>query len=124
MPAYVVSEVSEVVDAAKMEEYRTLAQAAIERYGGRYIVRGGVWEAIEGEWALERVVVVEFPTVEQAKVWYHSPEYAKGRGPELFKAAGHRSFRGCRIGLLHFFSADFAYRSRDLLCPECLREPS
>jgi uncharacterized protein (DUF1330 family) len=77
MPAYLISEVSEVVDAAKMEEYRTLAQAAIERYGGRYIVRGGQWEAIEGEWALERVVVVEFPTVEQAKAWYHSPEYAK-----------------------------------------------
>ena len=62
MAAYVISEVSEVVDAAKMEEYRTLAQAAIERYGGRYIVRGGVWEGLEGEWALERVVVVEFPT--------------------------------------------------------------
>jgi uncharacterized protein (DUF1330 family) len=49
MPAYLISEVSEVVDAAKMEEYRTLAQTAIEQYGGRYIVRGGVWEAIEGE---------------------------------------------------------------------------
>jgi uncharacterized protein (DUF1330 family) len=77
MPAYLISEVSEVLDAAKMAEYRTLAQAAIERYGGRYIVRGGGWQAIEGEWALERVVVVEFPTVEQAKAWYHSPEYAK-----------------------------------------------
>ncbi len=78
MAAYVISEVSEVVDSAKMEEYRTLAQAAIERYGGRYIVRGGVWEGIEGgvgagtgRWWLSS------PTVEQAKVWYHSPEYAK-----------------------------------------------
>jgi uncharacterized protein (DUF1330 family) len=77
MPAYLISEVSEVLDAAKMEEYRTLAQAAIEQYGGRYIVRGGAWEAIEGAWALDRVIVVEFGSVEQAKTWYRSPEYAK-----------------------------------------------
>jgi len=77
MPAYLISEVSEVVDAAKMEEYRTLAQAAIQRHGGRYLVRGGVWESIEGDWALERVVVVEFPSVDQAKTWYDSPEYGQ-----------------------------------------------
>jgi uncharacterized protein (DUF1330 family) len=77
MPAYIVSEVSEVLDSALMEDYRKLAQAAIEQYGGRYIIRGGAWEAIEGNWAPERIVVVEFPTADQAKAWYQSPEYAK-----------------------------------------------
>ena len=77
MAAYIISEVSEVVDAAEMERYRTLAEATIKQHGGRYLVRGGAWESLEGEWALERTIVVEFPSWEQAKAWYRSPEYAK-----------------------------------------------
>jgi uncharacterized protein (DUF1330 family) len=61
MPAYIISEVSEVVDAAAMERYRALAEMTIKQYGGRYLVRGGEWESLEGEWALERTIVVEFP---------------------------------------------------------------
>jgi uncharacterized protein (DUF1330 family) len=76
MAAYIISEVSEVVDAAEMERYRTLAEATIKQYGGRYLVRGGEWESLEGEWALERTIVVEFPSWERAKEWYRSPEYA------------------------------------------------
>ena len=76
MPAYIISEVSEVVDAAAMERYRALAEGAINQYGGRYLVRGGKWENLEGEWASERAIVVEFPSWERAKAWYRSPEYA------------------------------------------------
>jgi uncharacterized protein (DUF1330 family) len=76
MPAYVISEVSEVVDAAAMERYRALAEVTIKQYGGCYLVRGGEWESLEGEWALERTIVVEFPSWERAKDWYRSPEYA------------------------------------------------
>jgi uncharacterized protein (DUF1330 family) len=76
MAAYVISEVSEVVDAAVMERYRALAEIAIKQYGGRYVIRGGAWESLEGDWALERTIVVEFPSWEQAKAWYRSPEYA------------------------------------------------
>jgi uncharacterized protein (DUF1330 family) len=76
MAAYVISEVSEVVDAAEMERYRALAEVTIKQYGGCYLVRGGVWESLEGEWELERTIVVEFPSWEQAKAWYRSPEYA------------------------------------------------
>jgi len=79
MPAYIISEVSEVVDAAAMERYRALAEVTIKQYGGRYLVRGGEWESLEGEWALERTIVVEFPSWEQAKAWYQSPEYAVAR---------------------------------------------
>ena len=76
MPAYIISEVSEVVDPAAMEKYRALAEVTIKQYGGRYLVRGGEWESLEGEWKLERTIVVEFPSWERAKAWYRSPEYA------------------------------------------------
>jgi uncharacterized protein (DUF1330 family) len=65
------------VDAAAMERYGALAEVTIKQYGGRYLVRGGKWESLEGEWALERTIVVEFPSREGAKTWYRSPEYAK-----------------------------------------------
>ena len=55
MAAYVISEISEILDAALMEEYRSLAQATIERYGGRYLVRGGALETIEGDPAPQRM---------------------------------------------------------------------
>jgi len=79
MAAYIISEVSEVVDAAAMQRYRALAEVTIKQYGGRYLVRGGAWESLEGEWALERTIVVEFPSWERAKAWYRSPEYAVAR---------------------------------------------
>lgn len=76
MAVYVISEV-EVRDPALADTYRALAQESIALYGGRYIVRGGAVEAIEGEWpAHRRVVVVEFPSMETARAWYGSAEYA------------------------------------------------
>ncbi len=76
MTAYVISEV-EVLDLALADTYRSLAQEAIAHYGSRYIVRGGAVEVIEGEWpAQQRVIVVEFPTMERAHEWYGSAEYA------------------------------------------------
>lgn len=77
MAAYVISEVSEVMDPRLMEEYRALAQAAVEQYGGHYLVRGGAIETIEGDSEPQRLVIVEFSTMEKAREWYHSPEYAK-----------------------------------------------
>jgi uncharacterized protein (DUF1330 family) len=77
MAAYVISEVSEVLDTRLMEEYRSLAQAAIQQYDGRYLVRGGAFEIVEGDSPLRLIVIVEFPTMERAREWYHSPEYAK-----------------------------------------------
>ena len=77
MAAYVISEV-EVVDPALFEEYRSLAPATIAKYGGRYVVRGGAIESVEGDWAPKHIVVVEFPTMAKAREWYHSAEYAGG----------------------------------------------
>jgi uncharacterized protein (DUF1330 family) len=76
MAAYVISEV-EVIDPILMAKYRSLAQASIARYGGRYIVRGGAAEVVEGGPPVAQLVIVEFPTIERAHAWYRSPEYAE-----------------------------------------------
>jgi uncharacterized protein (DUF1330 family) len=77
MAAYVMTEV-EVLDEALFERYRSLAQDSIARYGGRYLVRGALPDAAEGEWSpARRLVIVEFPSMERAREWYASPEYAE-----------------------------------------------
>lgn len=76
MAAYVISEV-EVLNPTLVDEYRSLAQATIAKYGGHYVVRGGSIESIEGDWAPKHIVIVEFPTMEKAREWYHSTEYAE-----------------------------------------------
>jgi uncharacterized protein (DUF1330 family) len=75
MAAYVVAEV-EVTDPVAYEEYRKLVPATIARYGGKFLVRGGATEAKEGGWQPKRLVVLEFASMDQARQWYHSPEYA------------------------------------------------
>jgi uncharacterized protein (DUF1330 family) len=77
VPAYVISEV-EILDHGRIDSYRALAKATIEQYGGRYIVRGGPVELVEGERnSARQFVIVEFPTMERARAWYRSPEYAQ-----------------------------------------------
>ncbi|HVW44076.1 MAG TPA: DUF1330 domain-containing protein [Amycolatopsis sp.] len=77
MSAYVISEV-EVLDEELATRYRTLAEQSIERFGGRYLVRGQQPEVLEGDWAsARRLVIVEFSSMERARAWYDSPEYAE-----------------------------------------------
>jgi uncharacterized protein (DUF1330 family) len=75
MAAYVFGEI-EVTDPATYEEYRRQVMAVVTKYGGRFIVRGGKVESLEGGWAPKRFVALEFPSMEQAQKWYRSPEYA------------------------------------------------
>jgi uncharacterized protein (DUF1330 family) len=75
MAAYVIAEVN-VTDPALYDEYRKLVPATVAKYGGRFAVRGGAVETKEGGWNPARMVVLEFPTMAQARAWYHSPEYA------------------------------------------------
>lgn len=75
MSAYVIAEVN-VTDPKLYDEYRKLVPATVEKYGGRFAVRGGAVEAKEGGWMPARIVVLEFPSMEKARAWYHSPEYA------------------------------------------------
>ena len=74
MAAYVIGEI-EVTDPATYEDYRKQVLAVVQKYGGRFIARGGKAETLEGTPA-KRVVVLEFPSFEQAQKWYRSPEYA------------------------------------------------
>jgi len=75
MPAYVLGEI-EVTDPAGYEDYRKQVLAVVTKYGGKFIVRGGRVEPLEGGWAPKRIVALEFPSMEQAQKWYRSPEYA------------------------------------------------
>jgi uncharacterized protein (DUF1330 family) len=75
MSAYVIAEI-DITDPAAYEDYRRQVPAVIARYGGKYIVRGGKVEPLEGGWSPKRIAVVEFPSMEQALKFYRSPEYA------------------------------------------------
>ncbi len=74
MKGYVLAEV-EVTDPTQYEAYRPLAAAAIAKYGGRYLVRGGAVESVEGDVPPQRLVLLEFDSPARAREWYHSPEY-------------------------------------------------
>ena len=78
MFAYLIID-CQVTDAAKYEDYKRLAPPAIEKYGGRYLVRGGAATLLEGQRQPNRVVVLEFPDVETARRFYDSPEYRAAR---------------------------------------------
>jgi uncharacterized protein (DUF1330 family) len=75
MSAYVIAEI-EVTDPAAYEEYRKQVLAVVEKYKGKFIVRGGKVDPKEGGWTPQRLVVVEFPSMAQAQKWYDSPDYA------------------------------------------------
>jgi len=75
MTAYVIGEI-EVTDAALYEDYRKQVAATVQNHDGRFVVRGGKVEALEGGWSPKRLVVLEFPSMEQAQKWYRSSEYA------------------------------------------------
>jgi len=75
MAAYVIGEI-EVTDQATYEDYRKQVLATVEKHGGRFIVRGGSVEALEGGWSPKRLVVLEFPSMQKLLTWYRSAEYA------------------------------------------------
>jgi uncharacterized protein (DUF1330 family) len=74
MAAYFVVDI-DVHDSPWLEEYRRLVPGTIAKYGGRFIVRGGAFQVLEGSWQPKRLVLLEFPSTEQAKRWYDSEEY-------------------------------------------------
>jgi uncharacterized protein (DUF1330 family) len=88
MTAYVLVEM-DVTDAEQYERYRPLAGASVEQYGGRYLVRGGASEVLEGERVPKRLVVLEFPDADAARRWYHSPEYQEAKSVRDGAAVGN-----------------------------------
>ena len=84
MAAYIIVEV-DVHDEAAYAEYRAQVPPTIAQYGGKYIVRGGAAENLEGDWQPKRIVVTEWESVARAKEWLDSPEY------DATKAIRHRA---------------------------------
>jgi uncharacterized protein (DUF1330 family) len=78
MTAYIIVDI-DVTDPVGYADYKELAGPTVGAFGGKYIARGGKTETLEGDWTPNRLVILEFPTVEQAKTWLNSPEYAPAR---------------------------------------------
>ena len=78
MAAYIIVEI-DIQDPVGYEEYKKQAAAAVRKYGGKYIVRGGKTEVLEGEWQPKRIVILEFPSMERAKEWLNCEEYREPR---------------------------------------------
>jgi uncharacterized protein (DUF1330 family) len=76
MPAFFVAEI-ETTNEAAMEPYRAAVPATIAQYGGRFLIRGGATELVEGGPEPKRVVILEFADTAAVKRWYNSPEYQK-----------------------------------------------
>lgn len=82
MPAYVVVEIK-VIDPVTYEEYKKLAPSHVKAFGGKYLARGGRMLSMEGGWNPERLVILEFESIEAAEKWANSPEYAPVRALRL-----------------------------------------
>ena len=78
MPAYIIVDVA-IHNLENYEAYKRLTPASIAAYGGKFIVRGGKTETLEGNWQPGRIVVLEFPSVEKARQWWDSEEYATAK---------------------------------------------
>ena len=78
MAAYIVVEV-EVLDKERYETYKQMVPSSLAAYSGKFLVRGGQVETLEGEWLPKRLVILEFPSVAQAKAWWGSSEYAEAK---------------------------------------------
>ena len=78
MAAYIIVEV-EVLDPQRYENYKGMVPPSLAPFGGRFLVRGGKVETLEGTWLPKRFVVVEFPSAEKAKAWWASKEYAEAK---------------------------------------------
>ncbi len=88
MAAYVIADV-DVKDPATFEEYRKAVPALIEKYGGKYIVRGGKHEILEGHWKPARLVVLEFPSMEHARRFFQSEDYRPIKSLRVNSALSH-----------------------------------
>ena len=78
MAAYILVDIT-INDSQTYERYKLLAPASIAAYHGKYLVRGGRTEVLEGDWEPSRLVILEFPGVEEAKAWFDSEEYAAAK---------------------------------------------
>ena len=92
MPAYVIADI-EITDPSGYKRYAEQAPPTIAAHGGRHLARGGAVQTLEGEWRPQRLVILEFESVEAAQRWHSSEEYAEP------KALRQRTSRGSFVVL-------------------------
>jgi uncharacterized protein (DUF1330 family) len=85
VPAYLIADI-EVTEPEVYERYREAAGASLAAHGGRFVVRGGAAQVLEGDWTPRRLIVLEFGSLEAARSWYHSPEYTAAKELRLRSA--------------------------------------
>jgi len=90
MAAYALIEI-EVTDPENYARYREMAPAIVAAFGGTYLMRGGATETVEGTWQPERLVILEFPSMERLQAFYNAPEYQEA------KALRQRSTRSTMV---------------------------
>ncbi len=90
MPTYIIVEVK-IHDPVQYEDYKKLTPISLAQYQGKFIVRGGKTETLEGDWDPQRIVVLEFPNATLAKNWWASEEYTPA------KALRHRTAKSKMI---------------------------
>jgi uncharacterized protein (DUF1330 family) len=88
LPTYIIVNV-DVRDADKYNEYRRLVPATLSQYQANYLVRGGKFEVLEGTVPYERLVIMRFPSWEQARAWYRSKEYGAIKSIRLTASRGN-----------------------------------
>jgi len=75
MPVYMIVEAKEVMDKKRYAEYIQKVPQVIEKFGGKYLVRGGKVTVASGDWNPSRMIIVQFETMEKFNAWWNSPEY-------------------------------------------------
>lgn len=78
MKAYIIVDV-QITDPARYEQYKKLTPGSLIPYDGKFVVRGGKAETLEGSWRPGRIVVLEFPSMDKANAWWSSAEYAPAK---------------------------------------------
>ena len=86
-PAYIIVDML-ISDMEQYKQYMAAAPAAVAAAGGEYLVRGGRFETIEGNWKPARIAMLRFPSFDQAKAFYDSEQYRQARA----KRAGATQF--------------------------------
>ena len=88
MTAYIIADI-DVTNPEGYAPYRAAAQKTIADYGGRFLARGGAVEKLEGDWKANRVVIIEFPSMDAARKWYHCAEYQEALKIRLANSKGY-----------------------------------
>jgi uncharacterized protein (DUF1330 family) len=87
MPAYLIADIV-ITNPEGYVAYRPMAAESVARHGGRFVARGGEIVALEGDWNPSRVVIIEFPSLDAAKKFYHSDDYQAALKVRLENSTG------------------------------------